>query len=236
MLLLVVSCVNAAGLLFVRGVARRPELAIRRALGASRAALFRQSLAESMVLALLSGAAGIALAWWGQHALVALAPDSLIRWSYHPVGMDTRVLAFALALTLVTGLAFGIAPAVRASRIGALAVGRRTSGGSPADTRLRTGVHAVQLALAVMLLAGAAVLGRSFLRLTAVDLGFEPRDLVMLSYSLPRFRYPEAAQRAAFNREVEVRLRALPGVAAMSWSAYAMINWSGTHYTRGVRD
>jgi predicted permease len=232
-LLLLVSCVNAAGLLFVRGVARRAELSIRRALGASRAALFRQSLAESLVLALLSGGVGILLAWWGVRALIALAPAGLVRFSYNPIAIDPRVLGFALVLTLATGVVFGVAPAVRASRAGVLGVGRRTSGGSRDDTRLRTIVHAFQLAFAVILLAGAAVLGRSFLRLTAVDLGFDPQNVVMLSYGLPGFRYPEEAQRAAFNRELDARLRALPGIESMSWSSHAMVGWNGIHFGGG---
>jgi putative ABC transport system permease protein len=232
-LLLLVACVNAAGLLFVRGVARRPELAIRRALGASSATLFRQSLVESLVLSLLSGAAGIALAWWGVRALVALAPDVLIRFSYNPIAIDARVLGFALLLTIATGVAFGVAPAVRASRTGALGVGRRTSGGSREDTRLRAIVHAFQLALAVMLLAGAAVLGRSFLRLTAVDIGFDPRNLVLLSYSLPSFRFENEAQRAAFNRELDARLRVLPGLDAVSWSSHSMVGRNAIHFAEG---
>jgi putative ABC transport system permease protein len=233
LLLLLVACVNAAGLLFVRGMARRPELAIRRALGASRALLFRQSLVESLVLALLSGAAGVALAWWGVRALVGLAPDGLIRFSYNPVAVDERVLGFAFMLTVLTGVAFGIAPALRASRDGSLGVGSRTSGGSRAETRLRTLVHAFQLALAVMLLVGAAVLGRSFLRLTSTNLGFEPDNLLLVSYGLPRFRYPEEAQRTAFNHWLDQRLRALPGIEAVSWSSDAMIGTSGIHFVQG---
>ncbi|MGH7577644.1 MAG: ABC transporter permease, partial [Longimicrobiales bacterium] len=200
LLLLFVACVNAAGLLFVRGVTRNAELAIRRSLGASRAMLFRQSLGESLVLAGLAGVAGALLAWWGVHALLALVPEGLIRFSYNAVGINARVLVFAVALTFATGVAFGIGPALRASRTDALHTSRRTATASRAEARLRSVIQAVQLALAVMLLAGAGLFGRSFLRLAAVDPGFDPHDLLQLTYELPTFRYPNPPQRAAFNR------------------------------------
>lgn len=215
-LLLLVACVNGAGLLFVRGLQRQPEMAIRRALGASPARLFREGLIESLLLALLAGAAGMLLAWWGVRVLVAIAPEVLTRWSYNPVTIDGRVLAFTLGLTVLTGLGFGLLPALRSARTEPLRTNRGTLGRS--QLRARAVVQAAQLALAVMLLSGAGLLGRSFLRLTSVDPGFEPEGLLTLSYTLPRFRYPDDESRAAFNRELDARLRGTPGVDGLAWT------------------
>ena len=212
--LLLIACVNAAGLLFVRGFSRESELSVRRALGASRWAVFRQLLAESAVLAVLAGGVGTLIAWWGVRGLIALAPETLLRWHYNVVTVDGRVLAFALALTVLTGLLFGMIPAAWAARrTDAARTGRRTTA---SRSRARRLVQVIQIAMAVILLFGAGLLGRSFLRLTAVDPGYDVSHILDLSLSPSTGR--TAAQRAAFNRELDERLRSLPGVEAVGWS------------------
>jgi predicted permease len=216
-LLLVVACINAAGLLFVRGVAQRGELTVRAALGGTRAALFRQSLAESLVLSLAAGVAGSLLAFWGVRVLTALAPPSLLRFSYNAVGVDARVLGFALVLSIATGIGFGVAPALRAARASAGLPGQRNATTGRGEMRVRSVVQATQIALAVILLTGAGLFGRSFLRLMAVDPGFDPDGLLIVQYGLPSFRY-DAAQRSTFQFAIEDRLRALPGVTGVSFA------------------
>ncbi|MGH7575006.1 MAG: ABC transporter permease [Longimicrobiales bacterium] len=216
--LLLVACINAAGLLFVRGVARRTEMTIRGALGGTGGQLFRESLAESMLLALLAGIGGTLIAWWGVRALVAIAPENLLLFSYNAIEMDARVLTFALLLTALTGLAFGITPALRAARAGSFTAARRAVTAERGETRLRSVVQALQIALAVVLLTGAGLLGRSFVEIMRVDPGFDPADLLVVSYGLPSARYPDQTQRGAFHRAVDKRLRALPGVEAVSWN------------------
>jgi putative ABC transport system permease protein len=217
-LLLVVACINAAGLLFVRGVAQKGEFTVRAALGGTRAALFRQSLAESLVLSVAAGVAGSLLAFWGVRVLTALAPSSLLRFSYNAVGVDARVLGFALMLSIATGIGFGVAPALRAARASSGLPGQRSSTTGREEMRVRSVVQATQIALAVILLTGAGLFGRSFLRLMAVDPGFDPEGLLVVQYGLPSFRY-DAARRSAFHFAIEERLRALPGVTGVSFAS-----------------
>jgi len=214
--LLLIACTNAAGLLFVQGVARQPEFALRAALGGSRGVLFRQVFAESLLLALLAGIAGIGLAWWGVRGLLALAPSVLVRFNYTPIGIETRVLVFAFALTLLTGLIFGLAPAWRASRGSAARAGRGATA-SRSQVRLRSAVQVLQLAMAVMLLAGAGLLGRSFLNLTSVDPGYEPERL--LHIELARRVRADTAATTAFHASLEERLSTLPGVTGYTRSS-----------------
>lgn len=220
MLLLLVACINAAGLLFVRGVSRRGELTVRAALGGTRAALFRQSLAESLILSITAGVAGSLLAFWGVRMLTALAPSSLLRFSYTAVGVDARVLGFALVLSVGTGIGFGVGPAIRAASAGAGLPGQRSVTTGRGEVRIRSVVQATQIALAVILLTGAGLFGRSFLRLVAVDPGFDPEGLLIMQYGLPSYRY-DSERRSAFQFAIEDRLRALPGVAGVSFAADA---------------
>lgn len=213
--LLLIACANAAGLLFLRGVARRPELALRVALGSSRGALALHVLAEGVVLALVAGVVGTAAAWVGVQGLVALLPSTLVRFSFTTVTMDGRVWAFAFGLTLLTGLAAGTLPAWRAARSIVARTGRAATAGRH-EIRVRSALQVLQLALAVMLLAGAGLFGTSFHRLTSVPVGYEPdRVLELRLVSLERLRGdPEAT--AARARELDERLRALPGVRGVS--------------------
>ena len=214
--LLLIACANAAGLLFVRGFARESELSVRRALGASRWAVFRQLLAESVVLAVLAGAVGTFVAWWGVRGLLRLAPDTIVRWHYNVVTIDDRVLVFALALAALTGLFFGMLPAAWAARRSDAARTARSATASRSQMRARRLVQVVQIAMAVILLSGAGLLGRSFLRLASVDPGFDASHILELSLSGSAGRTPE--ERAEFNRQLDERLRALPGVEGVGWS------------------
>ncbi len=215
--LLLIACANAAGLLFVRGLARESELAIRRALGAPRLALFRDVLAESMLLALLAGGAAILIGWWGVRGLLALAPPDVLRFSYTTVVVDARIYGFALLLTVLTGLFFGVVPALRATRVaGSRVTSVRAVTASSSQLRMRRTVQIVQLGLAVTLLAGAGLAARSFLRLLSLPPGFDARNLLELQLSSRRRADPAA--RVAFNSDLDARLRALPGVLGVAWS------------------
>lgn len=209
--LLLIACTNAAGLLFVRGVSKVPELGLRVALGGSRRTLFAHVFAESLVLAVLAGLAGTLLAWWGVRVLVALAPSNLIDFSYTTVGIDLRVLLFALVLTFLTAVLFGVAPALRASRVSAARAGRASTA-TRGQVRGRSIVQVAQLALAAMLLTGAGLTGRSFLRLTGVDPGFDADNLLIAHFT------SGSEGREALNRTLDERLRALPGVRGVAWN------------------
>jgi putative ABC transport system permease protein len=219
---LLIACVNVANLLLVRAAAREGEVAIRTALGAGRSRIIRQLLTESLVLALAGGAAGAALAVWVTKGLVALAPPQTPRLG--EVGLHAPVLLFALAITLVTGVLFGLAPAVQASRpdlVGALKEAVRGSRGRAAS-RARNVLVIVEVALAVVLLAGAGLLLRSFARLQDVALGFRPQQAVTFRLSLPDAQYQEDPQVGAFVDGLVQRMQRLPGVTSAAAGAYAM--------------
>jgi predicted permease len=212
--LLLIACTNAAGLLVLRGVGRRREIEIRLALGASRGSLLAQVLTESVMLAIAAGVAGMLLAWCSVQALLVLLPPSALTFSYTVVSIDRRVLLFALSLTLLTGLGFGTIPALRATRATTARSGVATTP-SREEVRLRAGMQVAQLALTVLLLSGAGLFGRSFQRIMAVPLGYDVDHLLRLDLvSLERLRGGEA--RVELARSLQERLRALPGVEAVS--------------------
>jgi putative ABC transport system permease protein len=215
--LLLIACANAAGLLFLRGVSRRPEFALRAALGGSRRSLVGHVLAESVLLAVAAGALGTLMAWAAVRGMVALLPSTLVRFSYNTVGIDGRVLGFAFALTACTGLVFGVLPALRSSEAPAARAGYAATA-SRREVRMRAVVQVGQLALAVVLLAGAGLFGRSFAALSSVPAGFEVDELLRLQLvPLERLRGDREAT-VAFARELDERLRALPGVVGVSRS------------------
>lgn len=213
--LLLIACANAAGLLVLRGVSRRPELALRSALGGSRGSLALQMFAESMILALAAGLLGTALAWLGVRGILALIPGNLLRFSYTTVAMDGRVLGFTFALTLVTGLVAGTFPALRAATTAVARAGPAATAGR-GEVRVRAVMQVAQLALAVTLLAGAGLFATSFRALLSVPPGYAADHLLELELvSLERLRgEPEATALRA--RELDARLRALPGVVGLS--------------------
>ena len=210
---LLIACANIANLLLARATARHRELSIRTALGASRARLVRQLLTESVLLGLAGGAAGMLLARWGLDLLLALAPSTLPRTS--DIHLDASVLIFSLALSVLTGVIFGIAPALLAAHTDVqegLKQGAR--GSTDARGRLRGALVVLEVAFALVLLGGAGLLARSFMRLTHVDPGFVPEHATVLRLALPEKKYEKSEQQLAFADALLARLRALPGVQA----------------------
>jgi predicted permease len=211
-LLLLIACANVAGLLLARAEARQREIAVRTALGAGAGRLVRQLLTESVLLALAGGMLGALLADWGVRALVAEAPPTLPRLD--AVHTDGWVLGFTLLVSVATGLLFGLAPAIQASRPDltvALAEGGR-SGSSAGRQRFRRSLVVAQIALALMLVTSAGLLIRSFVRMRGVDPGFDPSHLLSAEVELPAVRYDTPAKVRAFYGELVQRLDAIPGV------------------------
>lgn len=217
---LLIACANIANLSLARNVTRGREIALRSALGAHRARIFRQLLCENLLLALLGGATGTVLAAWGVQALVYLAPEDLPR--AQQIGMDWRVLAFAVALSLVTGALFGTLPAIVSSKTsvtGTLKEAGPASSDGVSQGRLRSGLVIGEVALALILLVGAGLLITSYLRLSQVDPGFDTHNLLSFSLDLPSPPYNDAAQ-ANFINQLLPRLQKLSGVrsAAADWT------------------
>lgn len=213
---LLIACANLANLLLARATARHREISIRAALGAGRGRLVRQLLTESVVLAICGGVAGIILARWGLDGLLALAPTSLPRIS--EIHLDSGVLLFSLALSVVTGIAFGIAPALLAARTDmneALKQGTRGSTEGGIRGRLRSALVVIEVVFALVLLGGAGLLARSFIQLAHVDPGFNPENATLLRLSLPQRKYAQPEQQTAFANGLLERLKALPGVQAV---------------------
>jgi predicted permease len=210
--LLLIACVNVANLLLARASGRENELAMRLALGASRGSMIRQMLIESGLLAVAGGVLGFLFASWSIGSVLRAAPEVLPR--LNEVTIETRAFAFACAVTLITGLVFGLWPAIRASRpdlIHALGLGPRTSQGRE-RRRLQQSLVLAELAIAQILLVGAGLLLVSFARLTAIEPGFDPKNVLTVELSLPAAKYADSARRTLFNEQLLERLRALPGV------------------------
>lgn len=232
-LVLLVACVNVANLLLVRSAGRTREFAIRSSLGSGGARIARQLLVESGILALLGGLLGVALAWLGLGLVLAIAGDSIPRLG--EVGIDGTVLLFALIAATATGLGFGLVPALRFGRIepaGTLREQGRGSTDTRAHMRIRSGFAVAQVGLALVLLAGAAVLLTSFYRLQQVDLGFSPDGVMTFEVHLPAARY-DAAARAAFHPELIRRLAGISGVT--SAAATSRLPATGTYHSWGTR-
>jgi len=209
---LLIGCANVANLLLSRAAVREREVGVRLALGASRGRLVRQLLTESVLLAAVGGALGVALAWAGLRLLIGLAPADVPRLD--EVRIDGLVLAVTSAVALATGIVFGLVPALQASRP-ELAEALRDGRGGTASRRghrLRRLLAAGQVALVVVLLTGAGLLIRSFVQLQQVRLGFRPDHLLTMQLSLPGAKYQTPQQRIAFFERVVERVRALPGV------------------------
>jgi putative ABC transport system permease protein len=226
---LLIACANVANLQLARMAARAREIAVRVALGAAPRRLVGQLTTESLVLALLGGAIGVALAAWGVPALLALTPRTLP--PAQSVRVDALVLAFALVASVATGLLFGIVPALRVGRSDvheSLKEGGRGSVGDRGSLALRRGLVVTTVALALTLLAGAGLLIRSFSRLVAVDPGFEPDHLLTFNVSLPRAKYPNDTVRIAVLERVMDAIRTVPGVVSVGGTSNIPFggNWS----------
>jgi putative ABC transport system permease protein len=212
---LLIACANLANLLLARAASRESEIAVRTALGAGRPRLIRQLLTECVILALAGGGLGLLLAVWGVEFLTSLQPEGIPRLD--AVRVNDVVILFTLALALFTGVIFGIVPAIHSTRGGLSGVLKESGRGaatSRGGARLRGALVVVEMALAVMLLAGAGLLMRSFVRLQAVDPGFRPEQALTFDLTLPDPRYEEDSKRVAFFDQLMPRLSALPGVRA----------------------
>lgn len=209
---LLIACTNVANLLLVRAATRQRELSIRRALGATRARLIGELLAESAVLSLAAGALGVLLAWWGLHALLALLPATLP--AVTDATLDLRVLVFTTATALGTGLVFGLVPALQATRGNAndgLREGARGTVGGRRSQTIRNALVIGEVALASVLLISAALLIQTFVRLLSVETGFRAKGVLAMELVLPRAAYPDPRAVDFFARLLE-RLASLPGV------------------------
>ena len=221
-LVLLIACANAAGLYVARATGRRKEIAVRRALGADRARLVRQLLTESVVVALIAGAAGVLLSRWGLAAVLAV-------WPRVPradaVGIDGSVLTFALLVSIVTGLAFGLLPALRAAAPGVEEV-LRDEGGATTGSRRRhrtlSGLVVVEIALALVLLVGSGLLIRSFVQLTSLDPGYDTHDVLAARIRLTPSRYADPTAQAQFFENLTDLLARNPGVADVSVSRWTL--------------
>jgi predicted permease len=211
--LLLLVCANVANLLLARAMARRRELAVRAAIGAGRGRLIRQTLTESLVLALGGCAAGCGLAWALLRALVAMAPEGLLR--VERTGVDGRVLLFALGASLAAALLFGMAPALERPQAEAL-TGSRVAG----HTRALFGrlLVSLQVAISLVLLTGASLFLRSFWKLESEALGFQPEHVVTASFTLGRQRYRPREAQTAFFHELEAKLKSIPGSGSFALS------------------
>ncbi|HEX8501472.1 MAG TPA: ABC transporter permease [Pyrinomonadaceae bacterium] len=235
--ILLIACANIANLLLARGASRQREMALRSALGASRARLLRQLLTETLLLALAGGAVGILLAQWGVDALLALNPADLP--APEGVGLDARVLAFSLGLSALAGFIFGVVPALQLSKAdlsASLKEGGRGAGEGARRSRLRGAFVVSQVALSLVLLVGAGLLINSFYRLLSVSPGFDPRNLLTMEYRLPKNRYPEGAQQWKFHRDVVERVSRVPGVESAAVVRGLPFSGNGASVTYAVPD
>jgi predicted permease len=216
---LLIACANLANLLLARAAGRGREIAVRAALGAARRRIVRQLLTESLLVALAGGALGTLVATWWIEWTMSRIPEELAYWIVFRV--DGRVLAFTLALSAATGIAFGLLPALRASRVDltrSLKDGARSGDGGPGRSRLRGALAAGEVALALVLLVGAGLMVRSFLAATRADVGVDTEHVLTLRTSLTGSRYEGAAAKNAAFERIAARVEALPGVRAAAWS------------------
>ena len=214
---LLIACVNVANLLLARATARYKEIAVRAALGADRWRVIRQLLTESLSLALVGGLLGLLLAWWGTAALIRLIPEDVPRLA--EISIDRWVFGFTLLISAVTGVVFGLAPALQASKVElteAMKEGSRGSGAGGGRGRLRGALVVAEIAIALVVLIGAGLLLQTFRRLQQVDLGFDTHNILTATVELPDARYPKPEQAAAFYQILLDRLKAMPGVEAVS--------------------
>ena len=232
-LVLLIACGNVANLLLARAAGRQKEIAVRRALGAPRGRLLRQLLTESVLLAAMGAMVGVVLAYWGVRGLVASLPATVPRAD--EIRVDGAVLAFTGALAVFTGLLFGIAPAWRISSGGVQGALREEGRGTvgPAHHRLRNTLVVTEIALALVLLVGAGLLVRSFVRVLGADAGFRADGVLTASLPLPQTRFPEEAQRAAFVRQVVERVQAVPGVRVAAAALPLLGGWQSSFTLEG---
>ncbi|HKO98502.1 MAG TPA: ABC transporter permease [Pyrinomonadaceae bacterium] len=213
---LLIACANVASLLLTRSLSRQKEVAIRAALGANRWRVIRQLLTESVLLSLAGGVIGLLIAYWGVDALVATLPDSQLNALpfLKTLKIDSTILLFSIGLSLLTGIVFGLAPAIQSSRPDLNEVlkegGRSTAGG--ARQRLRSVLVAAEIAMAVVLLVGAGLMMKSLLKLLQSNVGFNAQNVLTMTVAIPMAKYTDANQQIAFFDQLKDRVESLPGV------------------------
>ncbi len=214
---LLIACTNVANLLLVRAAARRKEFAIRTALGSSRRRLIRQLLTESLLLSLIGGMCGLFLAGWGVEAIIGISASSIPRAD--EIGINGTVLCFTLILSIVTGLLFGILPAIRSSNRNfgeALKEGGKGSAGGVLNHRLLRLMVVAEVSLALVLLVAAGLLVRSFITINQVDPGFDQKQVLSMAVSLSQNKYPDVEKQSVFFEKALARVGSIPGVEAAS--------------------
>ena len=225
---LLIACANVTNLLLARAASRQKEMGIRAALGAGRWRVARQLLTESVLLAVCGSALGLLMAYWGLKALVALAPADFP--SANSIGISGRVLLFTMALSLLTGLIFGLIPALQISQPALSEVlkdGSRSGGGGGGGVRgqaTRSALVVAEIALALMLLAGAGLMLKSSWQLQQINPGFNPANVLKVRLNLPGSKYPEGTNVQAFYQQLLERLSALPGVQAAGATSSVLLN------------
>jgi putative ABC transport system permease protein len=222
---LLIACANVANLLLARGVSRQKEIGVRAALGAGRARIVRQLLTESLILATLGGALGFLLAWQGTDLLVVLSPAELLGPSH--VEVNTPVLLFTLGVSLLTGVIFGLVPALEATRFElheSLKEGGKNIGGGARGHRLRGAFVAVEIALAFVLLIGAGLLIKSFRHLQSVAPGFDAKNVLTINVSLPGWKYSSDRKVVDFFKQAVSQLQTLPDVESVGAINYLPFN------------
>jgi putative ABC transport system permease protein len=234
-LLLLIACANLANLLLARAASREREIAIRGALGAGRRRIVRQLLTESLVLALAGGGLGLVLATWGVRLMRGIVPDMFPMLQH--MGVDLRVLAFTLGISVLTGLLFGLVPAWRSSRMDLNttlkeAAGRSESAGG--SNRIHSFLLASEVALAVLLSVSAGLLVRSFARVMGVDPGLRTENILTMSLSLPQVKYDTPVKRTNFYKNLTERLETLPGVRSAGAVTFLPLRVSILSFRVGV--
>jgi putative ABC transport system permease protein len=229
---LLIGCANVANLLLARAAVRHKEISIRSALGATRSRIIFQLLVESVLLSLIAGAVGLLLAAWGVDLLVALAPPEIPRLD--AIVIDRTVLGFTLALSVLTGMIFGLAPALSASKtnlVEALKEGSRGSTEGRRRNRIRNLLVIAEVALSVFLLVGAGLLLRSFLRLSGVDPGYDYRNAISIDLAIRESTFPKPEQVAQYHQRALEELGAIPGVTAVGGANHLPLGNNEEVYT-----
>jgi predicted permease len=223
MIVLLIACVNVANLLLARATGRKREIAIRVSIGATRRRLISQLLTESLLVAICGGLLGLMLAYAGDHLLTVAMAHSHVRLpNAKIINIDWRVLIFSIGVTIGTGLIFGLAPSWATARTGLSETLKESGLGTTSEgaaRRLRNALVISEMALALVLLTGAGLLVRTFVELSNVDLGIDPKNVVTMGVSLPHYKYGSASQQAIFYRELIQRVENLPGVKAAGAAA-----------------
>ena len=229
---LLIACANVANLLLARATGRGREIAVRVALGAGRVRIVRQLLTESLLLAAAGGLLGLLLATWGVELLAAFVPENVPRFG--ETGLDPTVLGFTVAATALTGLLFGLAPALQASRLDlneSLKEGGRSGMDGRGRSRVRSLLIVAEVALSLILLVGAGLLVKSFIKLRSTDPGFDPNNTITASLSLASVRYAEEEQIDRFYRQLIERVRQLPGVESVGAVTPLPLTGNGMAFT-----